>query len=243
MLVAEGQDIGVSSKHNGKVAKELAHMYVAIALVYYMVFVAYLLYLWYRKELFQALANTNRSRTWSTSAMRCRECLMQVDVHNVEAHISRAAYTKHRVEVGSIIIHKTTTFVYKSLYLRNLTLKKTKCIRIGHHHGCNSIVKQSTQIVYIDNTFCCRFYLNYFQSAYSCRCRVSAMCRVGYNNLSTFHVATTLVIGAYNHKSGKLSVCTCKWVECEFLQARYSRKSLLHVVVYLQSSLASFFWL
>ena len=61
VLVAECLDIGVSFKHYPKVAEELAHMDIALAIGNDMVCVANLFYLWYWEELFQSLANTYRT--------------------------------------------------------------------------------------------------------------------------------------------------------------------------------------
>ena len=48
-------------------------------------------HLW--EELFQPLSHAHRTSTRTSTAMRCREGLMQVDMHHVEAHITRAAGT------------------------------------------------------------------------------------------------------------------------------------------------------
>ena len=60
---------------------------------------------------------------------------MQVDVHDVEAHVARSADTKHRVEVGSIIVHQTAAFVDQAGNFWNVVFENAKCIGVCHHHG------------------------------------------------------------------------------------------------------------
>ena len=60
---------------------------------------------------------------------------MQVDVHHVEAHVTWATSTQHRVQVSTIVIHQTATVVDKLRNLGNTRLEKSEGIGIGHHHG------------------------------------------------------------------------------------------------------------
>ena len=80
---------------------------------------------------------------------------MQIDVHHVESHIARTAYAKHRVEVGSVVIHQSATFVYELLYFGNLALEETECVGVGHHHSCHRVVKQSAQVFCVNNAVSC----------------------------------------------------------------------------------------
>ena len=69
--------------------------------------------------------------------MRRGECLVQVDVHHIEAHIARTTGTQHGVEVSTIVVHQTTTVVNKLCNLRDAGLEKAKRVGIGHHHSGN----------------------------------------------------------------------------------------------------------
>ena len=133
--------------------------------------------------------------------------------------------------------------MYELLYFRYFALEETERVGIGHHHGSYGVIEQSAQVFRVDDSVSCRFYLNNFQSAYSSRSRVCAVCRVGHNHLCTLHVATALMVGAYNHESGKLAMSTCKGIEGELFEPGYCRQALLHLVVQLQCSLACLLWL
>ena len=91
---------------------------------------------------------------------------MKIDVHNVESHIARAACSKHRVEVGSIIVHQSAALMHEFGYLWNLLFKHSEGIGIGHHHCCHSVVENTTQVVDIHKTLCSALNLYHLKSAY-----------------------------------------------------------------------------
>ena len=79
-----------------------------------------------------------------------REGLVQVEVHNVEAHITRTDSSKERIEICSIVIEKSS--VNEGGNLTNLTLEKTESIRIGHHNTGNFVIEQWFEILDIDES-------------------------------------------------------------------------------------------
>ena len=64
-----------------------------------------------REEILQAVGDAHRAASGTAAAMRRREGLVEVDVHNVEAHIARAGYSEERIEVGSVVVHKAAGLV------------------------------------------------------------------------------------------------------------------------------------
>ena len=89
--------------------------------------------------LLQALAHAHRTSARASSAMGGRECLVQVDVHHVEAHVTRAAGTQHGVQVGTVVVHQAATVVDEPGYLRDMLLEEPEGIGIGHHHRGDGI--------------------------------------------------------------------------------------------------------
>ena len=69
--------------------------------------------------------------------MRRRESLVQIDMHHVEAHIARTTRPQHRIQVGTIVVHQTTTVMDEFGNLWDTHLEETEGIGIGHHHGSN----------------------------------------------------------------------------------------------------------
>ena len=84
--------------------------------------------------------------------MRCRECLVEIDVHNVKSHITWTTFAQHGIEVGSIIIEQTATFMYKACNLGYLGLKDAESIGVCHHDTGNGVVEQWFQILNVDST-------------------------------------------------------------------------------------------
>ena len=58
---------------------------------------------------------------------------MQIDVHDVEAHIAGTNLAQQRVEVSSVVIEQTACLVYEVGNLKNLYLEKAKSVGVGHH--------------------------------------------------------------------------------------------------------------
>ena len=63
------------------------------------------------------------------------ERLVQVDVHHVKPHVTRTACTKHRVQVGTVVIHQSSAVVNHLGNRGDVTLEKSEGIGVGHHHG------------------------------------------------------------------------------------------------------------
>ena len=116
MLTTQRKDIGIGTHHHAKVAMIGRHE---------------------GEAFLQTLTNTHRTSAWTTTAMRRRERLVQVDVHHVETHIARATGTKHRVQVGTIVVHQAASLMNQLGNLRDARLEQAQRIRVGHHHGGN----------------------------------------------------------------------------------------------------------
>ena len=72
---------------------------------------------------------------------------MEIDVHDIEAHIARTTYAKHRVEVGAIVVHECATIVDELGNLRYLAFEESEGVGVGHHHGCHAVVEQALEVV------------------------------------------------------------------------------------------------
>ena len=120
--------------------------------------------------LLQPLSYAHGAGTRTATAMRGGESLMEIDVHHVEAHIAWATGTKHRIEVGTIIIHQATTGVDEFCNLRNMFLEESEGIRIGHHHGGDIgafLIDQSFQVNQINESLRVRLHLEDLETTYS----------------------------------------------------------------------------
>ena len=75
---------------------------------------------------------------------------MQVDVHDVEAHVARTAFAEERVEVSTVVVHQAAGFVHHLRNLHHARLEDTKGVGVGHHHGCHLVaqfIKELAQVL------------------------------------------------------------------------------------------------
>ena len=106
------------------------------------------------EESLETLANANRTTTRTASAMRGGEGFVEIDVHDIEAHIARTTYAKHRVEVGAIVVHECATIVDELGYFGYLAFEESEGVRVGHHHGSHAVVEQALEVVDIHHAIC-----------------------------------------------------------------------------------------
>ena len=110
ILLAERKYVGVCLEDNAEIAVIRTDAECRVMLVV-------------GQELLQSLSHSHRATSWSATSVRCRECLVQVDVHHVESHITRTTSAEHRVEVRSIVIHQCTTLMNELGNLWNVSLE------------------------------------------------------------------------------------------------------------------------
>ena len=232
VLLAKRQQIGIGTDDDAIVAKEGADATQRLGVVYQGEVTILLKFnLWVGQIVLQSFSYANRTASRTSTAMRCGEGLVQVDVHDIEAHIARTAHAEHGVEVGSVVVHQTATFVYQSCYFRNLGFEDTQSIGVGHHHTGNIIAKQRLQILNVHRTIGSTLHLHNLQTAHRSRSRVGTMGRVGNDNLCTLQVATLLVIGADYHQAGQFSMSSGKGIQCELVQTGYLGERFLYVII------------
>ena len=148
---------------------------------------------------------------------------MQVDMHHVEAHITRTGSAQHRVQVGTVIIHQSTHLMDEFLYLRNLSFKESQRIGIGHHHRSDTrtfALHQLDEIIEVHQAFSRRLHLHDLQSTDSCRCRVRTVSRVRHDDQTTCVVTTMLMIFPDDHQSRQFSVSPCIGFEGKSMHTR-----------------------
>ena len=226
MFTAQREDIGVGPHHHGEVAIVGRHV----------------------GEVFlQSLTNTDRATTGTTTAVRRGECLMEVDVHHVEAHITRTTGSEHGVQVRPVVVHQSAAVVDEFCYLRDARLEEAKGIGIGHHHGGDIsplLSNDALQVVYIDRTISLRLHLDDLQSADGSRGGVRAVGRIGHNHLLALQVAMSTVEVVDGHQTCQFTMGTgigfegevvqsCEGTE-RLLQEDYQRPSAHHRMLRLQ---------
>ncbi len=189
------------------------------------------------QELFETGTHPYRAGTRAATSVRCREGFMQVDMHNIEAHVAGTCHAEHRVKVSPVVIHQCTCFVGQTCYFRDIAFEKAECVRVGHHNRRNGFVEQRSEVVDIDRAVGTALHLDYLQSGYCRRGRVGAVGGIGHDNLATCLVATSVMISTYHHQAGQLAMSPCKRVQCELGHAADFRQRALQRIVKLEVTL------
>lgn len=136
---------------------------------------------------------------------------MEIDVHHVEAHIARAAGTEHRIEVGPVVVHQTTTTMDEFCDLRDMFLEESEGIGIGHHHGGDVgafLTDQSFQVGYINESSRIRLHLEDLEATDGGRSGVRAMGGVGHDDFLPLEVAPRTMIVVDGHQARQLTMGT-----------------------------------
>ena len=209
LIAPQREDIGQGAHHDGEIAMIRRHT---------------------GEERLQALAHTNRTRAWATTAMRRGEGLVEVDVHDIEAHITRATGSEHGVEVGTVVVHQSASIVDELCNLRDARLEESQGVGVGHHHGSylwSLLSNDALKIVEIDLTISLRLHLDNLETTDSGRGGVGAMGRVGHDDLLTGQVATRAVVVVDSHQTSEFAMGTCVGLKGEMGQTRELAERLL----------------
>ncbi len=143
--------------------------------------------------------------------MRCGERLVQVDMHDVEAHVTWTAGTQHGVEVGTVVVHQTACFMHHLGNVGDVGLEESQRVGVGHHHGRHLLtvfLKYLLKVIHVYRAVVVGLHLDDVEAADGCRGRVGAVGRVRHDDLRTLQVTTLLVVAADNHETRQLTMGT-----------------------------------
>ena len=85
------------------------------------------------EEFDQSLGDGDRSGARSPAAVGGGEGLVQIHVHDVEAHVTRSHRAENRVEVRAVVVEQTSDLVHRGGDLGDLLFEQTQRVRIGEH--------------------------------------------------------------------------------------------------------------
>ena len=77
---------------------------------------------------------------------------MQVEMHNVEAHIARPYHSEQRVHIRSVVVEQAAAAVHERGDLLDLLLEEAQGVRVGHHYACYVIAQQWFEVFYINQS-------------------------------------------------------------------------------------------
>ena len=98
----------------------------------------------------QALADAHRPRSRSPAAVRGRERLVQVEVHDVEARLARSEAAHDRVEVGAVHVGDGARLLDRRDHLVDLVLEDAERRRVGDHQRRHVRAERRAQRLQVD---------------------------------------------------------------------------------------------
>ena len=87
----------------------------------------------HRQERLEALADSDRPATRAPTAVRLRERLVQVEVHDVEAEVAGPGDAADRVQVRAVVVHQRAGLVKDPRDLLDSLVEETEGGRVGQH--------------------------------------------------------------------------------------------------------------
>lgn len=136
----------------------------------------------------EVLCHAHRTRAGASAAVRRGECLVKVDVHDVEAHVAGTHLAEKRVEVGPVVIEESAGVVHELGDLDNLGLEHADRVGVGHHDACHGVVEQRLEVFDVDRPIGTRLDFHNLQTAHHCGGGVRAMGRVGNDHFRALKV-------------------------------------------------------
>ena len=116
-------------------------------------------------------------------------------------------------------------------------LEESEGVRVRHHDAGDVVAKQRLEVVHIHQAVSLGLHHNHLQTADSGAGRVRSVGAVRHDHLGSLQIPVKDVVLTHDHQTGQLTMGSGARIKREAGHARDSGKSLVHVVVDLQSSL------
>src|SRR5437016_107336 len=79
---------------------------------------------------FELLSTTTWAAAGTTTAVRCGKGLVQVEMDDINAHITGPRHPYQRVHVCAIHVNQAARVMYDLADLLNVCFEETKCVRV-----------------------------------------------------------------------------------------------------------------
>src|SRR6185312_7573787 len=99
----------------------------------------------------------DRARTWTTAAMRRRKSFMQIQVHYIDAEISRTSDSGKSIHVRAVHIDECAALVADCRNFRDAIFEYAQRIRIGQHDRGDFFGNHAAKMVRVDLSALVRF--------------------------------------------------------------------------------------
>ncbi len=152
------------------------------------------------------LGDRDRAAPRAAAAVRLGERLVQVEVHDVEAHVARARDAHDRVEVRAVVVGGRPRVADDLGDLLDVRVEDPERVRVREHEAGDRVVRLRLEVLDVDAPVGVRGDLHDLEAGHRHRRRVRAVRRVGGQDLRAPVVAAVGVVGPRQQHAGELAV-------------------------------------
>ena len=188
------------------------------------------------EQLDEIRADRDGPRTRPAAAVGRGERLVQVEMHDVEAHVPRPDHAEHRVEVGPVVVEQAPHVVDHLGDLDDLLLEKPQRVRVREHDPGDVGSEDRAEGLPVDETAGVGADRRNGVAAERHRRRVRAVGRLGDDDPAA-NLAVALVVGAHEEQPRQLPRRAGGRLQRRRRHARDGAERLLQLDEHLQPSL------
>ena len=156
----------------------------------------------HRQERLEALADSDRPATWAPTAVRLRERLVQVEVHDVEAEVAGPGDAADGVQVRAVVVHQRARVVEDRGDLLDVLVEEAERRRVREHQARGGLVDLRAEILDVDVPAPVRLHRGELVPRHRHAGRIRAVCRVGdYDLAASLALAPVGEIGAHQQQA------------------------------------------
>ena len=164
---------------------------------------------------------------------------MQIEVNDVKAHVAGTDHAHHRIEVRSIIITQTASFVNNLCDIQNIFIKDAHGVGVGEHQTGGVGSHCCPQGLHIHAAVRAGGDVDDLEAGHHRRGGVGAVGGVGDDDLVAAQLTTAAVVGLDEQQAGELTMGAGGRLEGHGVHASDLPKQLLRQGVGLQAALDS----
>jgi hypothetical protein len=190
-----------------------------------------------RQERHEVGGHADRARARTAAAVRDRKRLVQVEVHEVEAHVARPAVAHQRVGVRAVVVHQSAGRVHRRRDLVDVIFEQSERVRIGHHADGRIVADRRQDRVERDAATLVGLQRHDLVADHRRRGGIGAVRRIGHDDRRALGVAALREIRFRDQQRGQLGVRAGRRVERERGHAEERGQAALELPHYGQRAL------
>ena len=189
------------------------------------------------QEVLQKALAAHGARAGAAAAVGSGECLMQVQVHQVEAHVPGPDHPHHRVQVGPVVVAQAPGVVDDLGDLQDVGVEEAQGVGVGEHEGGHIGAHGGPQGLQVHAPLGVGGHVHHREAAHGGGGGVGAVGGVGDDHLGPGGVPPALVVLLHHQQGGELPVGPGGGLEGHGLHAGDLAQELLRQIEHLQAAL------